>query len=161
MGSNWMKSALAMVAVALIGTSALAQSAADAVKQRQDIMKGLFGNYRTASQIARGESTDVASVPASAEKAIADIRKFATLFPAGSGREAVPDTRAKPEVWSMRSEFEAKNTALIEETQKLANAAKTGDIEAVKAQYANVSRSCGGCHGGPRPSGGTFRFEAQ
>ena len=85
MHSNWMKSALAMAAVALIGTSALAQSAADAVKQRQDIMKGLFGNYRTASQNARGESTDVASVPASAEKAIADLRQFASLFTAGSG----------------------------------------------------------------------------
>ena len=61
----------------------------------------------------------------------------------------------------MRSEFEAKTMALIEESQKLADAARTGDMEAVKAQYANVSRTCGGCHGGLRPSGGTFRFEAQ
>jgi len=150
------------VALALAAPAAEAQNAAAVAKERQEVMKSLFPNYyRGFSQVARGESTDVAAIPAKAQEAVAALQKFATLFPVGSGREGVPDTRAKPEVWTQKAAFDAAVGKLVAETQKLGETAKTGNVDAVKAQYAAVSEACGGCHGGPGKSGGTFRFEAQ
>ena len=159
----WIKRvAFLALAISLTANAALAQNAPAIVKERQETMKSLGPNfYRGFSQVARGESTDVAAIPAKTQEAVAALQKLATLFPAGSGREATPDTRAKPEIWSQRSAFDAALTKLVSETQKLGDVAKTGNIEAVKAQFAAVSEACGGCHGGPAKSGGTFRFEAQ
>ena len=156
------KIALMALALALVAGAAGAQDVKAVVKERQDLMGGLFRNYyRDFSQVARGESTDVAGIPAKSQQAVAALQKFGTLFPTGTGREAVPDTRAKPEVWSQRANFDAALTKLITETQKLGDVAKTGGVDAVKTQYAVVAEACGGCHGGPGKSGGTFRFEAQ
>lgn len=154
------KVALAAVMLALVTNAAGAQNAMAVYKERQEIMKSLFPTYyRGFSQVARGESTDIASIPAKAQEAVAQLQKFATLFPAGSGREAVPETRSKPEIWSQKAAFEAANTKLIVETQKLGDIAKTGNVDAVKAQFAAVSEACGGCHGSGK-AGGTFRYEA-
>ncbi len=161
--SMWIKRvAFLALAISLTATAAVAQNAPAVVKERQETMKGLWPNfYRGFSQAAKGESADVAATPAKTQEAVATLQKVATLFPAGSGREATPDTRAKPEIWTQRSAFDAALTKLVSETQKLGDVAKTGNIEAVKAQFAAVSEACGGCHGGPAKSGGTFRFEAQ
>lgn len=154
--------ALAVTVTLLFGAAgASAQDAAASTKARQDAMKSYFPNYlRGFTQVARGESTDIASIPAKASEAAADFRKMPSLFPAGTGREATPDTRAKPEVWSNRAEFEARANRLAAETDKLGEIAKGGNIDAVKAQVAVVGQACGGCHGGPPRSGGDFRFEA-
>ena len=161
--SMWIKRvAFLALTISLTATAVLAQNAPAVVKERQETMKSFWPNfYRGFSQVARGESTDVAAIPAKTQEAVAALQKLATLFPAGSGREATPDTRAKPEIWSQRSAFDAALTKLVSETQKLGDVAKTGNLEAVKAQFAAVSEACGGCHGGPAKSGGTFRFEAQ
>ena len=38
-------------------------------------------------------------------------------------------------------------------------AARSGNLDAVKAQWLKVAEACGACHGGPAKSGGKFRFE--
>lgn len=153
---------LVVVAAVALGTGvASAQDAATVVKNRQDAMKSYFPNYlRGFSQVARGESTDISGIPAKAAEAAADFRKIPSLFPAGAGREAHPDTRARPETWSNRAEFEARANRLAAEADKLSEVAKGGNIDAVKTQVAAVGQACGGCHGGPERSGGDFRFEA-
>jgi len=155
---------LGLVTAAAIGIPVLAQqmAPADAVKARQDLMKGLFPNhFRAFVAIARGESTDIASLPEKTQLAVAEVRKLPALFPPGTGREAVPATRGKPEIWSERAEFEANAAKLADETAKLGDIAKGGNLDAVKAQVAAVNQACTGCHGGPPKSGGKFRFEAE
>ena len=156
------KIAFMAMAMALVANAAEAQNAAAVVKERQEIMKSLFPTYyRGFAQVARGESTDVADIPAKAQEAAATLQKFGTLFPTGSGREAVPETRAKPEVWTQKVAFDAAIAKLVAETQKLGEVAKTGNVDAVKTQYTAVSEACGGCHGAQGRTGGTYRFEAQ
>ncbi len=149
--------------LSLSGTPSRAQSApGEAVKERQQIMKSFWPNYyRDMSRVARGESTDLASIPAKAAQASETFKKVSLLFAPGTGRDAVPETRAKPEVWTQKAEFEAAISTIINETNALGEAAKSGNLDAVKAQYAKVAEACGGCHGGPAKSGGKFRFEAQ
>jgi len=153
----------AIAAAAIAGTEVLAQaSPAETVKTRQDLMESFYPKYyRGFVQVSRGQSTDIASIPEKAKEAAAEVRKIPSLFPPGTGRDAGLKTRAKPEIWSERAEFEANAAKLATETEKLGDIAKGGDIEAVKAQVAVVGQACAACHGGPTKSGGKFRFEEE
>jgi len=157
---------LAVIAAAAITqTDVLAQAPAnpaDTVKTRQDVMESLYPKYyRSFVQVARGESTNIAAIPETARAASADVRKIPSLFPPGTGRESGLKTRAKPEIWSQRADFEATAAKLAEETDKLGQIAARGNLDEVKAQVAVVGQACAGCHGGPVKSGGKFRFEAE
>ena len=139
--------------------SAPAPGAKELAKEREDLMKGLWrGYYRDMSQAAKGEG-DLKAVAVKATDAIVQLKKFATMFPAGSGREGAPETRAKPEVWTKRAEFDAAVADMVKETAALGDAAKAGNADAVKAAWPTVAEACGACHGGPNKSGGKFRFE--
>jgi len=147
--------------LSLNGVPSWAQSApAQAVKDRQEMMKTVWPSYyRDMSRVARGESTDIAAIPAKAAQASESFKKVALLFTPGSGRDAVPETRAKPEIWTQKAEFDAAIALMIKETDALGEVAKNGNLDAFKAQWAKVGEACGGCHGGPAKSGGKFRVE--
>jgi cytochrome c556 len=153
--------ALAILAGA--GQQASAQSApADIVKQRQDAMESLWrDHYKAVAATVRTDKPDLTLVATNAAKANETLQKLATLFPPGTGRDAVPSTRAKPEIWSDRKEFEGNLTALLDASKSLAADAKAGSVEKVKADWTNLAKACGGCHGGPVKSGGKFRFEKE
>jgi cytochrome c556 len=56
------------------------------------------------------------------------------------------ETRAKPEVWTNRADFDAKMDKMITETGKLYQVAKTGDAAALKKSVADVDKACSACH---------------
>ena len=64
----------------------------------------------------------------------------------GEGTDKVGETRAKPEVWTNRADFDAKMDKMIQETGKLAQAAKTGDPAIVKKAVHDVDEACSACH---------------
>ncbi|MDO8878458.1 MAG: cytochrome c [Pseudolabrys sp.] len=153
--------ALASVLFFTSGSPSLrAQTApAQVAKERVDLMKGLWrGYYRDMSEAAKGVG-DPKAVAVKATEAAAQMKKFGTLFPPGSGREAVPDTRAKPETWTQRADFNGAIDKLVTETVAFGEAAKAGNADAMKAAWPKVAEACGACHGGPPKSGGKFRFE--
>lgn len=158
-------SACALAGIVLLGAQGIppraqtmpAQAAKDLAKEREDLMKSLWPRYyRAMSQALKGEGDPKA---VNATEAIAQLKKFATMFPPGSGREAAPETRAKPEIWTKRAEFDAAIDALVKETAGFGEAAKAGNADAMKAAWPKLAEACGGCHGGPSKSGGKFRFE--
>ena len=152
--------ALAGTVAALSGALSWAQTPADTVKARQELMGQLWPNYyRDISQVARGNSTDIAVVATKATGAVDALKKFATLFPPGTGRDAVPTTRTKPDAWTDRAAFDKANNDLIAATAAIGDAAKSGNLEAVKAAWPKVAETCGACHGGAKKAGGKFRFE--
>ena len=145
-----------------VGTAGWAQTPAQMVEQRQKIMESLWPNYyQPIARAVRGQSSDLAGIPAKAAEAVEALKKVGQSFPPGTGREAVPKTRAKPEIWTQRADFEAALTKMIAETDAVGAAAKSGNVDAVKAQWLKVAEACGGCHGGPEKSGGKFRFEKE
>jgi cytochrome c556 len=152
-----------VAAVLVIGASgsllAVAQTdVAKAVSERQDAMKQMGGLlFGGISKVVRGEEPP-ANAAAPAEKLDQIAHSLPRLFPAGSGREAVPTTRAKPDVWSNRAEFEAAAKRLADETAKLSAAAKTGNLDAIKAAFGPATQACGGCHEARAADGGKFRF---
>jgi len=135
---------------------------AEIVKERQHAMEQNWTEYyRDIAQTLRSGSPDLTLVATKAAGAVDHLKKLAQLFPPGTGRDVVPTTRAKPEVWTQRADFEAAMTALADATKTLGDDAKKGDLEKVKADWTNTAKACGACHGGPKRAGGKFRFEEQ
>ena len=158
-------SALALGATLLLSVIpvSLAQTPpAQIVKERQDGMEHNWTEYfRDISGTLKSASPDLALVATKAAGASEHLKKLEQLFPPGTGHDVVPKTRAKPEVWSKRAEFDAAFKTLIDATNTLADAAKKGNLEKVKLEWQATAKACGGCHGGPKKSGGKFRFEEE
>ena len=58
---------------------------------------------------------------------------------------AAGETRAKPEIWTKRADFDAKMDKLGQETSKLPQAARA-DQAALKKQMNDVEGACKACH---------------
>lgn len=152
-----------VVGFAATAPFALAQSHPDAakiVKERQEFMGSMWGSYmKSFVPIAKGESTDISQVPAKAAGLAVAAKKIPSYFPAGTGPDAVPGTRARPEIWTDHAAFEKLVDDFAKEAEKLEAVAKTGNVEATKAQVGATFQACLTCHGGPEKSGGKFRTE--
>ncbi len=69
-----------------------------------------------------------------------------SMFPAGTGPDAIPSTRAKPEVWSDRAGFEAKAADYQAATALLRETIASGDAAAANDAWAATRATCGSCH---------------
>lgn len=56
------------------------------------------------------------------------------------------DTKAKPEIWSKRADFDAKMDTMVTESQKLPGVVRTGDMAAFKKLVGDVGGACKACH---------------
>ena len=151
--------ALTISLLAVAGDQLGAQTnSAQIVKDRIAFMKSFGKHFGPIIAVIKGKTTDLRAATAAAEKLNGQAKKLVALFPAGTGRDAVPETRSKPEVWSQRAEFEAAADRMIVETGKLAAAGNANDLAAFKAQFRPFAKSCGGCHSGKPAKEGKFRF---
>ena len=55
-------------------------------------------------------------------------------------------TRAKPEIWENKADFESKMDDLKKEVNKLQTVANTDDRKAIAQQVAATGEACGACH---------------
>jgi cytochrome c556 len=63
-------------------------------------------------------------------------------FGEGTGK----DTKAKPEIWSKRAEFDQKMDRMVAEAGKLSAVVRAGDMGAFKKQFSEVGAACKSCH---------------
>jgi cytochrome c556 len=56
------------------------------------------------------------------------------------------DTKAKPEIWLEMEDFKAKAEKVQAEADKLAQVAKGGNFDALKAQVGETGKACKACH---------------
>lgn len=63
----------------------------------------------------------------------------------GPGTEHGHDTKAKPEIWQQRGDFDAKMDKMVQETKKLPQAART-DLAALKKAVGDAGAACKACH---------------
>ena len=66
------------------------------------------------------------------------------VFPAGSGE--VTGTKARPEIWTNRADFDAKAAALAAAATRLQELAQADDAAGFAAQWTEVRASCQSCH---------------
>ena len=67
-----------------------------------------------------------------------------SLFPAGS--EKGDDTKALPEIWSNRAEFEKDAANLTTQAEKLVQLAEADDKAGFATQFQATGQACGACH---------------
>jgi cytochrome c556 len=56
------------------------------------------------------------------------------------------DTRAKPEIWKNRADFDAKMDKMTGEAAKLPAVVKAGDMDAFRKQVHDLGEACKACH---------------
>ena len=84
----------------------VAAVAADVIDERQDVMKANGDAMKALSAIAKNEAPfDPAVVQESGETIAAGLADAQDLFPEGSGEG---DTRAKPEIWEDKADFDRR-----------------------------------------------------
>ncbi len=134
-----------VAALLAAGVAAMAQTApADIIKQRQEVMKANGAAAKTLADMMKGEKPYSQDAAHQAAVTInGNSKKIPSMFPPGSGSEAGVKTGALPAIWQNKADFDAKAKKLDEESAKLAAA---NDEAAVKAQFGNVGKACGGCH---------------
>jgi cytochrome c556 len=82
-----------------------------------------------------------ADAAAPAERIAGAVDRFLQLFPPGSED---PNSRAKPEIWTKRAEFDGLAGDLKTAANDLAEAAKSGGD--VKKASGAMFKTCKGCH---------------
>jgi cytochrome c556 len=139
---------LAALAIAGIATAlpAAAQFAKpeDAIKYRKAAFTVMATHFGRIGAMVNGRAPfDAAAAQQSAE--IATMMSKLPFSAFGPGTDT-GDTRAKPNVWSDNAKFVAASTKMQDEMAKLNVAAKTGNLDQIKAAFGPVGGACKACH---------------
>ena len=136
--------------VLLTGALALGTVAAQApdspqgiIKYRKSVMKSQAGHLGAVGGIAKGQVPFREDLAAHAAALQSTSKMIVRIFPEGSG---TGNTRAKPEIWTNRSEFEQVARKFEEETEKLVLIAESGHLGQVSSQFLAVAKACKACH---------------
>ena len=139
----------ATFALGLVGTTAVVSAADEAenvIKYRQKVMGAIGGHMGAIAGIAKGEVSFVDDLSGHAHAINEMSQNLARLFPAGTGPD-VAKTRALPAIWEQTDKWNAAVKALQDESAKLIEVAKGGDMAAIGAQVGALGKNgCGGCH---------------
>jgi cytochrome c556 len=139
---------LATLAVAGIITAlpAAAQFAKpeDALKYRKAAFTVMAAHFGRVGAMVNGRAPfDAAAAQQNVEIATMMSKLPFTAF--GPGTD-IGDTRAKPDVWSDNAKFTAAATKMQDEMAKLNTAAKSGNLDQIKAAFGPVGAACKACH---------------
>lgn len=140
--SKWI-GALAALLIAISGAAGFAHEGAVGIaKERMAAMEAMDD---IAKAVARkiSNNRNLASIADDATNIRATAEKITALFPEGSGTGV---TMAKPEIWQSWDEFRARAAKAVEESDKLAATASSGDPKAIRIQFMALERACTQCH---------------
>jgi cytochrome c556 len=139
-----------LAAVAVLGLSAALPAAAqfqkpeDAVKYRKaafTVMANHFG--RIGAMVAGKAPFDAKAAQASADLVAMLAPLPFTAFLEGT---AIGDSTAKPEIWSEADKFKDASHKMQDAVGKLDAAAKTGNLDQIKAAFGDAGKTCKACH---------------
>jgi cytochrome c556 len=139
------KIALAVLCAAAVAAPVLAQQMKleDQIKLRRaayDMMNLGFGDLGAMAQDKKPFNKEEAEHDADLLVAASTVpRRF---FPEGSDK----DTKAKPEIWQNRADFDSKMDHMIAEAGKLPAVVRSGDMVAFKKQVGETGQACKACH---------------
>lgn len=121
------------------------QKPEDAIKYRQSAFTVMANHFGRIGAMAQGRVPFDAKV--AADNA-AIVSAMATLPWAafGAGTDKGMPNRSKPEIWSEGAKFKAAADKMVAEVAKLDAAAKSGNLDQLKAAAGAVGGTCKACH---------------
>lgn len=132
-------------AVLLVDAGAAEPGSKEFLKARHDHYHELGDAFKVVRDQTRAGQPNLGAIKAAAKKVNEAAANQEKWFPAGSGPEA-GKTQALAEIWSKPAEFKAAMKLFADSAPKLSAAADAGDINAVKAAFGDVGKSCKNCH---------------
>lgn len=114
----------------------------DAIHYRQSAMFLQSQHFGRIAAMANGR------VPfdATAVSANADLVAMISKLPWAGFAPGTEGGKAKPDIWKDSAKFKELSDKLQADTEKLAVAAKGGNLDAIKAQVSQVGDTCKSCH---------------
>ena len=128
------------------GQVASEEEAMQVAEKRSEAMKSMGRSMRTLKGFVEGRGT--AEEAAAAAAVIADAAPtIPSLFPAGTGMAALPDSESKENIWEEWDEFVAGTERLGEKAAALQAVLSSGDSGQIGAAFGDLGKNgCGGCH---------------
>lgn len=144
-----MKKIAALCAAGLVLSMAMPASAQfakaeDAIKYRKSALFVMQQNFSRVAGMAAGKIPFDAKVAAQS----AATAEFVSKLPwAGFGPGTDKgETKAKPEIWFDKAKFDDYAGKMQAEMTKLAAAAKSGNLDAIKTAVNSTGGACKSCH---------------
>jgi cytochrome c556 len=145
------RSCVVAAVIAAVGIGSALEVAAqqrkpeDHIKMRKAAFTVMSWNFGVLAAMAKGQ------VPYDQTEAVKRAETVALVshlpfegFPKGT--ESGLDTRARSEVWSDSDKFKGLAERVQSETEKLVQAAKSGDAGQLKSQVGATAKACSNCH---------------
>ena len=141
---------LAIAAVALVAaTATLAAAQQRALKPESQIKlrKSAYAlmnyNFSTLEAMAEGKRAYDKEAAGKSADWVANLSEVPREF-FGEGTDK-GETRARPEIWQKRADFDAKMDKMVREAKQLPQAARA-DLASLKKAVDTVGDACGSCH---------------
>lgn len=136
--------AAAMAAVLAAPAHAQFQKAEDAVKYRKASLSVMGTHFSRIGAMANGRAPYDAKLAADHAAVVETLAKLPwAAFGPGTDQG---ETRAKPEIWREQAKFNDLAGKMEVEVGKLAVAARSGSLDAIKAAFGPAAQSCKACH---------------
>ncbi len=139
-----------LMVAAAIGLSTALPAAAqfakpeDAIKYRKAVFTVMGTHFGRVAAMANGKMPFDAKVVADSAELAATMSKLPYVaFIDGTDKG---ETKAKPEIWSEMDKFKVAAGKMQEEMVKFNAAAKTGNIDTIKAAAGDTGKACKACH---------------
>ena len=136
---------LIFVAVAVGGAYAQFAKPEDAIKYRKSVMFLIAQHFGRMGAVVKGKADyekQSFTRNAMVMEALSHLPWEASMM-AGTDKG---DTTLNAAVFAKQDEFKASGQAFEAGTAKLVSVSESGDLNAIKAQFGEVAKSCKGCH---------------
>ena len=136
--------AIAAVAITMPAAAQFAKPE-DAVKYRQSALFVMSQHFARIGAMATDKAPYDAKAAVENAEVVAQMAKLPWVGFV-HGTDKIVNTRAKPEVWTEQAKFKEHNEKLVGETQKLLVAARTNNLDNLKAAFKPTAAACKACH---------------
>ncbi|MCU0941444.1 MAG: cytochrome c [Hydrogenophaga sp.] len=120
------------------------QKPEDAIKYRKAAFTVMATHFSRVGAMASGRVPFDAKVAADNMAVVETMSKLPwDAFGPGTDKG---DTKALPVIWTEQAKFKAAGDKMQAEVAKLNAAAKTGNLDAIKASFGAAGASCKACH---------------
>ncbi len=123
--------------------TAVAQEAEFAVDYRRSLMFNIQNNLRGISNILKGELSHQDHLQGLAFQINLNAKQADDAFKANL---LTKKSQAKSAIWEDYDNFSLEMQSFIRETDNLVKLAESNDIQAFKAQFGVVGKTCSSCH---------------
>lgn len=137
---------LAVATAAALSSPAFAQFAKpeDAVKYRQSAFTVMAAHFGRIGAMTSGRAPYDAKAALENAQLVADLSRLPWAGFAPGTEKLSP--KAKPEIWTDAAKFKDHADKLQAESAKLLAAAKTNNLDNLKAAFGPAAASCKACH---------------